>query len=166
MLLTFIGKIFPLHFDFGGALAPLSVDAEDVKYNAFRSFIDSLGPLIILDGFDEYPSIEGRERLADEIRQLTLSLRKAKVVVTCRTGEFFHKFENTNVFEIAPLRPEQIRSFATKWISGDKDPLKFLSKLAHSPYADTAMKPLLLGHLCAIYERAEYPSNQRPYIVR
>jgi hypothetical protein len=147
--------IFPLQFHFAG---PLELEKEagltaDYKDRSFLIFLDALRPLIILDGFDEYPKNSEKIALAREIRKLTAALSNAKIVVTCRTGEFNYSMDNSRAFEIANLKREQIETFASRWIGDKTETNRFISDLYNSPFADTAIKPLSLAHLCAIYER-------------
>ena len=117
------------------------------------TMIDQMSPIIILDGFDELPSHEEKQSILSEIRTLNKSLKKSKVITTCRTGEFNYTLEHTDTFEISPLTSEQIFSFAHKWIKNDEKAKKFIDDIERSPFSDTAIKPLSLAHLCAIYER-------------
>jgi len=120
---------------------------------ALLSFINELKPLVILDGFDEIASNELQKVIVEELRLLSRSLTTAKVVLTCRSGEFNYSIDGAEVFEIAPLNENQIASFANKWIENVSDAKKFLNDVRNSPFSDTAIKPLSLAHLCAIYER-------------
>lgn len=72
---------------------------EDILFEA----IDLMRPIIIFDGFDEIQSHNKKEVVLEEIRFLTKRLKKAKIIVTCRTGEFNFELESTNIFEISPL---------------------------------------------------------------
>jgi predicted NACHT family NTPase len=53
-----------------------------------------------------------------------------------------------------------------KWIRDQSAAERFLVELSKSPYADTAMKPLLLAHLCAIYERIGAIPEQPKVVYR
>ncbi|CAN5585589.1 hypothetical protein BH11BAC3_BH11BAC3_06800 [soil metagenome] len=73
--------------------------------------------------------------------------------MTCRSSDYNYSIENSVVLEICPLDNEQIKNFALKWLE-DKEKVKdFLGSLKDSPFYDTAIRPLTISHLCAIYER-------------
>ena len=40
-----------------------------------------------------------------------------------------------------------------RWIGDERESASFISDMYQSPFADTAIRPLTLAHLCAIYER-------------
>jgi hypothetical protein len=81
-----------------------------------------------------------------------MQLEKARMILTARTGEFTYHIEKMIAYEIAPLSKGQIAKFATAWL-GAGEAATFLAQVEHSPFADTAIKPLTLAHLCAIFER-------------
>ncbi|MDF7809525.1 NACHT domain-containing protein [Pontiellaceae bacterium B12219] len=116
-------------------------------------FLEELSPLIIIDGFDELTSHKKREVAINEIRTITRQLRKARVILTSRTGEFPYKIDNAKTFEISPLSQCQIEEFANKWLEDKNESDNFCAKIAESPYADTTIRPLTLAHLCALYIR-------------
>lgn len=121
--------------------------------DVFIDYLDALRPTIILDGFDEVPSQTARARILAEFRTLCRRCKGARLILTCRTGEFRYNIEGARTFEIAPLDDLQIREFSYRWIRDSNEASKFYIKVSQSTFADTAMKPLLLAHLCAIYER-------------
>jgi predicted NACHT family NTPase len=146
---------FGLSFRF--AKKPSSKDevheAAALAEGVVMTFLEELRPLLIIEGFDELASHEKREIAVREIRALTRQLSKARVIVTSRTGEFPYQIENSSHFEIRPLTRQQIGEFAEKWLESKKRAARFMQEIDHSPFADTAIKPLTLAHLCAIYER-------------
>jgi hypothetical protein len=134
------------------ALRKALADRGSLRRRAIVEAIDCLAPLIILDGFDEIASIELREHLIKSIRHLAVELEVARMVLTSRTGEFIYHIEKMAQFEIHPLTDPQIRVFAQSWLGNDsgKD---LVAKIRASPFGDTAIRPLTIAHLCAIYER-------------
>lgn len=128
-------------------------NASDIASSLVLMFLDELKPLLVLDGFDELTSRPVRDNAIQEIRALTQQLTRARVVMTSRTGEFPYQIENASIFEICPLSQSQIEDFARKWLLDRAKSLHFIHEINHSPFADTAIKPLTLAHLCAIYER-------------
>ncbi|MBN1342720.1 MAG: NACHT domain-containing protein [Phycisphaerae bacterium] len=132
---------------------PLDSDDDIVLLHALLSFLDTLRPIIILDGFDEVPNPDLREAILSEIRLLSHELRNAKVILTSRSGEFTYSVDGADVFEIAPLTQGQIAAFAQNWLADESDAQHFLQDVSSTPFSDTVIKPLSLAHLCAIYER-------------
>lgn len=116
--------------------------------------VDSLRILLILDGFDEVASRSRRKALIAELRKLAHLLEKSRIVLTSRTGEFNYHIENMSQFEISPLSDAQLLNFASRWLGSD-DGSTLLAQIRVSPFSDTAIRPLTLAHLCAIYERSK-----------
>lgn len=114
-------------------------------------FLDRTSATLILDGLDEMHPVV-RERVLDELRLYFLHLYRAKILLTCRTADFVYHFENSTVFVLQPLSPDQVAEFAHRWLKGSR-PERFLKKLHQNPYAGTAVRPLTLAHLCALFER-------------
>jgi len=116
------------------------------------NLISPIKILIILDGFDEIPSPEARARTLKEFEYLSLNIDDSTIIMTSRSSDYRHSTPNTQLFEIAPLSNEQIKKFTLKYLpkEGADD---LYNKIIGSPFADTAMRPLTLAHLCALYER-------------
>lgn len=155
VLLDKLSEIIAISFQFKNyknTFTPDSIDSNTV-YSAFTALLNELKPLIILDGFDEISDHETRENIVNELRSLSRILTTAKFVITCRSGEFNYNLSNTSTFEIASLNDVQISMFVEKWLGNKDEGRKFITEVKNSPYADTAIKPLALAHLCAIYER-------------
>ncbi|WP_172594423.1 NACHT domain-containing protein [Mariniphaga sediminis] len=119
--------------------------------NIFIEFLNAFNVLLILDGYDEIT--EHREKLIDEIIELSHSLKSSRFVLTSRTSDFNLNIDNSGIFEICSLNPSQLKEFAEKWLRDNNKSNDFLKKIKESPYYDTAIRPLTLSHLCAIYER-------------
>jgi len=126
---------------------------SDIVEKSVALVLDQLEVLLILDGFDELPSHEDREIVLREIRNLALHLTNATLVVTSRTGEFNYSIENLSQYELCELNKDQISRFAKKWLANETQQTQFLGEVDRSPFADAAIRPLTLAHLCAIYER-------------
>ena len=127
--------------------------AEGIETDVLLALLDEIGAVIILEGFDEIPTQENKGVVLDEVRKMCSTLRKSKVIITCRSGEFNYELEKTRTFEIAPLSERQISKFARKWIKPPNNPAEFLRSIKRSPFSDTSIKPLFLAYLCTIYER-------------
>lgn len=119
-------------------------------FNILIDILNNNNILLILDGYDEIPT--NRETIIKEIKELSLKLRRSRFVLTSRTSDFNLSIDNSKIFEICSLSQLQLKEFAIKWLGEDKS-IDFLKKIKSSPYYDTAIRPLTLSHLCAIYER-------------
>ena len=125
-----------------------------IRERAVIEVLESLHPLVLLDGLDEVAHKRKRDALVDELRRLAPKIEKARFILTSRTGEFNYHIDRVTTYEIAPLSQGQIQTFAKYWL-GDEQGGIFLGQIRSSPFADTAIKPLTLAHLCAIYERVQ-----------
>jgi len=123
-----------------------------LRRRALTDAIDTLAVLIILDGLDEIPSGIVRGAVVESLRRLARQLNTSRIILTARTGEFTYHIENVLQFEIHPLTDDQISAFATRWLGAEAG-RSLLSTLRVSPFSDTAIRPLTIAHLCAIYER-------------
>lgn len=126
---------------------------DGLAYPSFLHVLDALSVVLILDGFDELRSHELKISVLAEFRRMCESLRRTKVILTCRSGDFNFDIENCDTFEIAPLTKAQIEGFSRKWIPDSEKAQQFIHAVENSPFFDTAIRPLVLAHLCALYER-------------
>jgi len=126
-------------------------DIDKLKFHVVTKILNETNTLLVLEGYDEISENIVKNQVSGEIRKFAAELNKARMVITCRTGEFRYDIENLIPYEIAPLDHSQIEEFSSKWLGDDY--LIFMEELKRTPYYDTAIRPLTLGHLCAIYER-------------
>jgi NACHT domain len=154
LLIQRIQTILDITLDFPFTPSPdaSSLDQKALRERAVVRMLELLRPVLLLDGLDEIPHKLKRDGIIAGVRQLALQLEKARVVLTARTGEFSYHVEKMTTYEIAPLSDAQIEQFAFGWLGVD-DARTFLDQVRKSPFADTAIKPLTLAHLCAIFER-------------
>ena len=138
---------------------PADLESEDasearrsLRERAVVQILETLRPLILLDGLDEVSHKAKRDSIIGGVRRLAIQLEKSRIILTARTGEFTYHIEKMTTYEIAPLSQHQIQQFAAGWL-GAADAKPFLEQVRNSPFADAAIKPLTLAHLCAIYER-------------
>jgi len=118
-----------------------------------KDFLEKLAPIILLDGFDEIEYKTHKEKILYEIRELGLELEDSCIIVTSRTGDFNYSIDKFDLFEIKALDEKQIETFAYSWLDTKNKAQKFLNELITSPFEDTAIRPLTLSHLCAIFDR-------------
>ncbi|WP_166437284.1 NACHT domain-containing protein [Niastella caeni] len=134
-----------------------SVKEEEMllaKERLLIPILEELKSLIILDGFDEIAEKKNREKVLEDFRKLTLSCNNTRLLITSRSSDFNYSFENVAVMEICPLNDNQVKEFARRWLVEDYKVADFLGELEKSPFVDTAIRPITIGHLCAIYERS------------
>src|SRR5208337_1927392 len=153
-LISMLQEILGIRVEFP---ADLLRDEEAGTRSAIRrrvviDILDALKVLIILDGLDEIVFKKHREAVLKELRILGNQLERSRMILTSRTGEFNYHIEHTSQFEISPLSEQQLLAFASQWL-GAKDGGSLLAELKRSPFADAAVRPLTIAHLCAIYER-------------
>jgi len=157
-LLMELAATLGLKYFFSAELEGRSMEAQRVRtialVESICAFLNETEALIILDGLDEISDFDARRAVADEIRELALRLVKPTLVTTSRTGEVLLSMDNVKVFEICPLTNNQISKFAQKWLGSKARAKKFLDQVKASPFHDSAMKPLNLAHLCALFERS------------
>lgn len=153
-ILEYISKVFPFEFEFNEHKeSRFSIGEEEARKDSIVSFLNEVNPIIVLDGFDELKDANAKSIVLNELRSLASLLTKARLVLSCRTGEFNYELDHSRTYEIAPLTQTQIESFVRKWLNDEAKAQDFLVRVKNSPFADTAIKPLSLAHLCAIYDR-------------
>jgi Cdc6-like AAA superfamily ATPase len=130
-------------------------EREAIRRKIVIAFLEELKILVLLDGFDEIASEKRRLDIISELNQIASHLSHSTIVLTSRSGDFSYRLENADHYEISPLSSKQIETFALKWLGNSKRASDFVSKVKKTPFADTAIRPLTLAHLCAIYERVK-----------
>jgi hypothetical protein len=132
-------RILGLHADAGRELA---VVAAVLKHTSTVLFVD---------GLDEVGHNRGRDRLHNDLRQLSRSLSGGSfVVATSRPGEHPH-FDNFRSLEILALSRSQVAAAAHHQLGDRGD--AFVEALSASPLRDTGRRPLLLQQLLTVYMR-------------
>jgi hypothetical protein len=126
---------------------------RSIKEKLVLNTLNELRILLILDGFDELSQFDARRDAIIAITTFATHLNNSTMVVTSRSGDFVYDIANTIQYEISPLNKEQVAQFASQWLNDEHKASDLLEKIYESPFADTAIRPLTLAHLCAIYER-------------
>ncbi|MGN7887484.1 hypothetical protein [Dyadobacter sp. 22481] len=127
---------------------------------AISDFLDSVELVIILEGFDEIPDQRIKDQVQRDIQNLSSSISRSRFVITSRQNSFAAVLNNCRTFEITPLSESQIEEFTSQWIKDEAQAGEFIAMIKETPYYDTAIRPLTLAHLCAIYElRGSIPSR-------
>lgn len=125
-----------------------------VKRKMIVSILERLKCLLIIEGFDELLYKKHRKSVLDEFSSLATQLTLSRIVLTSRTADYVYSFDCTASFEICALDHDQIVSFSNKWLTKKNEVDKFVKAVYESPFADTAIRPLTIAHLCAIFERS------------
>ena len=117
--------------------------------------------LLLWDELDDLPEIH-RAEIAQKILRFSDRYPKNRIVVATRNPIYGHILESFSTVEIAPFEESQISTFASKWFQttcSDKPKKneKFQQLLAtNKPLAEIASNPLLLTHLCTVFNSYEY----------
>ena len=119
----------------------------------FKDFIERLSVLLIIDGYDELASMKLKKIVLENLRLLSSYITNSKFILTSRSADFDAHIEGAREFEICPLSSSQIKEFIIKWMDTELKAMALHEQLQQSPYWDTAIKPLTLAHLCALFER-------------
>lgn len=130
------------------------------------AYLETLSCLIILDGFDEISSDTTRVNAERDLELLAAQLSASRLVVSCRSSDFRYKLNDIAKFELAPLTLVQIKMFAANWLGDAGAAEDFTNKVFSSPFADTAIRPLTVAHLCAIYERIKNVPDKPKSVYR
>ncbi|MFM7600043.1 MAG: NACHT domain-containing protein [Pseudanabaena sp.] len=117
--------------------------------------------LLIWDELDDLPEIH-RAEVAQKILRFSDRYPKNRLVVATRNPIYGHILESFSIVGIAPFEELQITAFASQWFQttcADKPKKheKFQQLLAtNKPLAEIASCPLLLTHLCTVFNSCEY----------
>lgn len=130
--------------------------------DAIAEFLNVSQAVLLLDGLDEVHSAI-QERVRRELAWLALNTNGAKIVVSCRTGDYNSVIDGFDLMEICPLEAPEITAIAASWLG---DPESFIAELSRVPYADIADRPLLLTQLLFLYKRYGYLPDQPSQVYR
>lgn len=143
-------KILGLKFNFQSADEKT---IEIFKEWVVIDFLNNRKILLLIDGFDELIFKTRRDVVINEFEKLISNVSLSRIIMTSRSSDFKYSFSKLAVYEICPLNDEQILTFASRWLEDIIQAQDFVSKIKKSPFYDTAVRPLTIAHLCAIYER-------------
>lgn len=118
--------------------------------------LDASGALIFLDGLDEVPRTM-RVATEEAITYLAEHLDHARIVVSCRSGDYNRQLRQFDALELAPLEADQVVKIAKRWTT---DPDAFLALLAKQPFADLSSRPLFLCQLLVLYNQTQTIPDQ------
>jgi hypothetical protein len=126
------------------------------------AILDSSNAFLLLDGLDEAP-YHAYNSLIIELNKLACGLDKAKILITCRRGDFTQTLKGFRILELAELSQTQIEKIAAMWL---EDPRIFMEKLRELPYYDMANRPLLLAQLLWVFNYEEELPDEPHKIYR
>lgn len=142
-------------------VADTRVDLSESVFLA--EFLNDCGAVLFLDGLDEV-NPEVRLSLEDGIQLLSRKLTSAKIVVSCRSGDYTRVMEGLVIAELLPLSRDQITEIAARWIPERTE--QFLEEIGSGPAADLADRPLFLFQMLALARRMEAIPDQPSSICR
>lgn len=120
---------------------------------ALPPILDSLRATILLDGLDEVGA-SLRTTVESDIRDLALSSRNCRFIVTCRSADYTIPIEAFDVVEVRNLTPDEIGSISRAWL-GDKYP-SFRERLGSGPLLELASRPLFLVQIVTLFANSGY----------
>lgn len=145
----------------------ITVRADKHKKNAglierlVASLIDDNEIFLFVDGMDELP-FRMQQVFVDQFQQLAYAISNGRLMLTCRSGAFSYTMDNALTVELMPLGNALIEKFALSWITDNEMRAQFLTQLKNTPYADTAVRPLTLAHMCTLFRQyGEIPDRPR-----
>ena len=125
-------------------------------------FLDNSKTILFLDGLDEVAN-EYKDDLYNQIEELSFKLRASKIVLTCRSGDYYRNIQGFNTLEILPLSKEQIIEISKIWLN---DTSAFFAEIIKYPYRDVIDRPLLLSHLLFLYSKSGHLPEQPSLVYK
>lgn len=145
-------------------LGQSQLESHGQEYSLRAYLVDYLGQLgatLLIDGLDEIEQ-SSRASIVEEIRYYLLHAIRYRVLVACRTSAFRLDVENATSVVIAPFEREHVLDFSAKWLGPEKGS-QFSTAILSQPYFGLECRPLILAHLCALFERSGIPSKPRSF---
>lgn len=130
---------------------------------AIPTILDNTLALVLLDGLDEV-STDFKRQIEKEIQDLSLATNQAKIILTCRTGDYNRPIGYFKEFEVNALSDKEIRQVVSKWLGKKKN--EFMEKLESLPYSEFTSRPLFLTQLLVLYCNVGYLPQQPQDIYR
>ena len=150
------------------ATGPLAYDVLDyiggepaIRY--LQSFLNESGCVLFVDGLDEC-SRQTREKTEEQLTELAHLLDAAKIVVSCRTGDYSKHIEGFSVSEILPLSAVDIKEIISRWLGSES--ASFQAALEKKTYFDLADRPLFLVNLILIFQMGGYLPDKSVDVYR
>jgi predicted NACHT family NTPase len=134
-------------FDFINNNLTENTDTYAVSY--LKRIFDKGIAVVLLDAIDEVPA-NRRNDIFNNIKKFCESFTKCKIILTCRTADYTHSFENFYEAEISRLTQDAVNKIIKSWFVDDKAKANLLIKHISK---DEGIKiltetPLLLSLVC------------------
>lgn len=123
--------------------------------------LDHLQATILLDGLDEV-GLPLRNAVESDIKDLSLSTRHCRFVLTCRSADYIRQIDTFDVVEVCNLTEEEILSISRAWL-GDKHHA-FQERVGDGPLRELASRPLFLVQIVTLFANSGYLPD-RPFEV-
>jgi len=140
----------------------LSLIGDQLTSEFISNFFDTTGAVLLVDGLDEYPWAH-REELEKQLSELSHLLQRAKIIVSCRTGDYISSIGGFSLVEILPLSQRDIHAIASRWLANSDE---FLRELSNRSYQELADRPLFLVNLMLIYQMGGYLPDKSVDVYR
>lgn len=131
---------------------------EAALLKSLSVLFDKMSLTILLDGLDEAP-VSIRHTIQEQIDILSQHMNTGRILVTTRPAILDRAARSLSHFQLQPLSEKSARDLAKKWLGKgrlSKVVKEFELELSDKPYANLALRPLMLTNLCIIY--AKYKS--------
>ena len=134
-----------------GVTGKLFTDLDNPE-SRIREVLD-IGALVLIDGLDEVPA-RVRDDIERSIVNLGRHLRRAKIILSCRSGGYLAPLDGFKPAEIRPLTTDQIKRVVDSLLTPEEAAALY-EALANSnhPAADLTNRPLFLLYMLAIFKR-------------
>jgi len=120
---------------------------DNLLGDVIPKILDETRAIVLIDGLDEaIPN--ARFKIENELALLSNKLNFSKMIVTCRSGDYFTQIDGFSVFELKELGQGQVAEMIEKWAG---DPACFNEFFCKTPYMDVANKPLFLAQIITIF---------------
>lgn len=114
---------------------------------AVCEFLDRTNAVLFVDGIDEVlPSL--RRSVEKDLSLLAHSTLHAKVICTCRSGDYARRIDGYTLVEIMPLSETEIEGIVRRWATNKK---RFFAEVAERSYADMMDRPLFLAQMIFLF---------------
>ncbi len=127
---------------------------------------DTTAGLFLLDGLDEVDR-SSRGSIESDITLLAEHCRAARIVVTCRSGDYNAQLPQFDALELVPLQIKQVERIVRRWTTR---PSVFLDLIRPQPFFDLTTRPLFLCQLLTIFEQTgtipDQPTDVAERVIR
>jgi DNA-binding Xre family transcriptional regulator len=125
------------------------------------SFMEKGRLLVLMDGFDEVPTVELRQKVQIQIGKIATDYPKNRYVMTCRTQIIEHIPLNFAAVEVSDFNNYQIKTFVVNWFLANGDSKsaaasewdRFETAISkNAAVKELTVTPVLLGLMCLVVQ--------------